>query len=437
MPPLSILNAEGGVVKKYYNIPPYNDEPKFYFLTAQLHLPDDIQQFAQTVGEGESLGTVGGASLEKIRALWKVTGEAVERYCLLPGGLPSTYRPFTSFRASKALDPNSISAGVTALEPDRHLLEIEWVRGYQVGDSQNTWVPSQLVFVPHIFRDKEAVLRAPITTGAAAGFSVEDAVYRGLCEVIERDAFMVAWLRQLCVPRLIPDPRLFQGNEGSLLHRTLEVSLRYHLEPVFLQLPTDAPVLTILCTLWDRSGVGPPVTVGAKTSWNLISAMLGALEEAYQIRPWMRRLLDESDASHNSKNPTEPLPRTLEERARLWLSRDSARHLSEWVVSCQDALDIGALLTGDKRVPLADLVHAIEQQQGTVYYVDLSAKVPASLKSSGIKVVKVIVPEYQPLYLTEELKDYSWSRLTSAEPRLAVKAFRSIENLTAFPHPFL
>ena len=54
-----------------------------------------------------------------------------------------------------------------------------------------------------------------------------------------------------------------------------------------------------------------------------------------------------------------------------------------------------------------------------------------------MNAVKVIVPEYQPLYLTEELRDYSWPRLESAEKRLDVEALLSPSQLSPIPHPFL
>jgi ribosomal protein S12 methylthiotransferase accessory factor len=435
--PADILRVECGIVRDYSNTPPYNDEPKFYHITAQLDLPQDIQEFALTVGPEESLGTVGGASLDKERALWKAAGEAAERYCLLPGGLPTTYVPFKSFAPEIALDPDSICAGVSQTKPNRHSFDMDWVLGFHVTEGRMTWIPSQLVFVPHLFRENEVIVRAPITTGAAASFTLEDALFRGLCEVIERDAFMVAWLRRLSLIRFIPNLNLFEKYEGALLRGTLEASLRYHLEPHFFLLPTGTPIFTVLCALWDSSGVGPAVTVGAKASWNLISSILGSLEEAHQLRPWLRRLYEETIVSKPASEPDNQLPRTLKERAILWLWSGSVQHLAEWLTACKDVVEICDLQKQRASISLGDLANAVEQQGGTVHGVDLSQKLPSPLRDAGLKVAKVIVPEYQPLYLTEELKDYSWQRLVSAETRLGVKALSSHDGLNTFPHPFL
>lgn len=435
VPHEKLLGPECGIVKDYLNIPPYNDEPKFFHLTAELNLDQATHDFSITAGIDEALGVVGGSSLNKERALGKVAGEAAERYCLLPGDVPAKYVAFNSLPPGLAIDPNSISAGTGRSTPDRRSFEIEWVSGFSLKPSRFSWIPSQLVFVPHFFSDDEVIIRPPITTGAAAGMTTEDALYRGLCEVVERDAFMISWLRQLRLTRLRPTPSLGGEYESAILQITLEASLRYKLMPQFFLLPTDVPVFTVLCVLWDFSGIGPPVTVGAKTSWNVISATLGSLEEAHQMRPWMRHLLEE-----NSKDttPNAQLPRTLRERALLWLSKEPVQYLSAWLSQCKGEVEINDAHTGRSEASLGDLVDAIQAQGGTVYAVDLSAKLKRHpQRGPNMNVVKAIVPEYQPLYLTEELRDYSWQRLDSAERRLDVEALRSPSQMSPVPHPFL
>jgi ribosomal protein S12 methylthiotransferase accessory factor len=434
VPHEDLLGPGRVIVKDYWNIPPYNDEPKFFHLTAELNLDQAAHGFSITTDIDEALGVVGGSSLNKERALGKVAGEAAERFCLLPGDVATKYVAFNSLSRGLAVDPNSISAGMGRSTPDRRSFEIEWVSGFGLKPSRFSWIPSQLVFVPHSFSDDEVIIRPPITTGAAAGMTIEDALYRGLCEVVERDAFMISWLRQLRLTRLRPT-RGLTGNESSILQNTLEASLRYKLMPQFFLLPTGVPLFTVLCVLWDFTGIGPAVTVGAKASWNVISATLGSLEEAHQMRPWMRHLLEENS---QDTMPNAQLPRTLRERALLWLSKGPVQYLSAWLSQCQEEIEISDSHIGRSQASLGDLVDAIQAQGGTVYAVDLSAKLRRHhQRGPTMNVVKAIVPEYQPLYLTEELRDYSWPRLDSAEKRLRVEALRPSSQMSSVPHPFL
>lgn len=430
-----LLSSECALVKDYFNIPPYNDEPKLFHITAELNLNQPTRNFAVATSIDEALGVVGGSSLSKERALIKAAGEAVERYCLLPGNIPAEYKAFNALPPDLAMDPNSIVAGTSRITPNRQSFKIEWISGFVLKPARVCWIPSQLVFVPHLFRDDEVIIRPPITTGAASGMTLGDALYRGLCEVIERVAFMVSWLRQLPLKRLRPAQNSNGGSEGNLFQMTLEASLRYKLSPEFFLLPTGIPVFTVLCVLWDFSRIGPPVTVGAKTSWNLCTALLGSLEEANQMRPWIRKLLEED---FNDIESSPELPRTIRERARLWLASEPVQYLSSWLSLCQEEIEISDFHAARSEASLADLVDAIQMQGGTVYAVDLSSKVSTLLKSeTHMNVVKVIVPEYQPLYLTEDLRDYSWPRLDSAEKRLGVEALLSPNQVSSIPHPFL
>ena len=49
-------------------------------------------------------------------------------------------------------------------------------------------------------------------SGAAAGPDLEQAIARALLEIIERDAFMVAWERELRLPLIDPDRLLLNGS---------------------------------------------------------------------------------------------------------------------------------------------------------------------------------------------------------------------------------
>jgi len=66
-----------------------------------------------------------------------------------------------------------------------------------------------------------------------------------------------------------------------------------------------------------------------------------------------------------------------------------------------------------------------------VIYVDLT---PSNLKNKKIYVVKVLVPEFQPLYLDERFPYWEGKRLKEIPQKLR---FIPCKNINKFPHPFL
>jgi hypothetical protein len=77
------------------------------------------------------------------------------------------------------------------------------------------------------------------------------------------------------------------------------------------------------------------------------------------------------------------------------------------------------------------------EQLRSPYAVDLSDRLPESMRQLGWKVVKVVVPQYQPLNLTEEMEDFALIRLNNAEFRLGVEAAIPSQQIFQHPHPFL
>ncbi len=263
-------------------------------------------------------------------------------------------------------------------------------------------VPAQLVYVPYPF--DEPLLRDIVSTGAAAGPTKLDALKSGALEVIERDAFMRAYYARTPV-RKIEDLR------GPVT--TLMESVRMcDLEAIILELSTDAKCHVVLCVVMDSRDEYVPVSLGAKAHPDPSVAILGAVEEALQVRAFYRVELQ--------RNPSysEPIE-TITERAAYWASRDRLGELNMWL----DA-DCPRVRYDDlTRWNWDELVGSIRDLSWRFAYVDLT---PADW--TAVCVVKVLSPDLQFMHLNEHLKVF--------HPRLL--SLRSAEQLDAVPpHPFL
>ncbi|MFD7610777.1 TOMM precursor leader peptide-binding protein [Streptomyces sp. NPDC059828] len=113
-------------------------------------------------------------------------------------------------RGKPALDPrrcglyseafHRANPGIAPFRPDR---EIPWVWGYSLADRQPVMVPEVLTYYHAPGLENRFVQES--SNGCASGGCLEEAVYCGLMEVVERDAFLLTWYGQAALPEI--DPR--------------------------------------------------------------------------------------------------------------------------------------------------------------------------------------------------------------------------------------
>lgn len=298
-----------------------------------------------------------------------------------------------------------------------------WVKAKDLFNSKQYFVPAQLVFVPYVFGKGEPILRLPITTGAASGTSLHGALYRGICESIERDAFMIFYLNKL------PAPRVRTGN-NKILSKIEEYLRRYLLDLFIFEITTDIGISTMLAIIIDKTGKGPAISVGAKTSLNPTRASVGAIEEALHTRLWVR---GEMFKKYNLQKP-ENHPRkiiTFSERGLFWSSLSRIKDLS-FLLKSTRFKSIGSNKENkDQQINLRLVLNKLKSRNLDGFYVDVTTP---SLKKLGFSVVKVIIPKLQPLYLHENRRYWSGERLFTV-PRIL--GYKTTGGLNKIPHPFL
>jgi len=441
LPPVELLESNAGLVDYYLNSPPFYDEPKLYGFATLLKKNKALTKYHKKFAREISIGFAGGASLSKDRALWKVIGESAERYSLFMYSRQSIKSTFEQLQQKgiQALNPNKVVSS-TSKNPrkNKHTLKIDWVKGFDLVSRCDSFIPTQLIAVPYWDSGKERIWRAPITTGAAAGSSLQSAIFNGLCEVIERDAFMVCWLKQLRVKKIVGYIDLIKNlndSQSVLFLKTISAVKRYNLIPEFYLLPNDTPLPTVMCVLRDNTKIGPPLTIGLDTDNSIIKTMLGALEESLQLRPWVRQIFEEQKLG-NVRTKSNSNLYSLEERARLWTQQSSIFVLNDWLDRSTE-IHFNEIVNTPQPLILKKLIEIIKKTGCSVYCIDLTKYLPSEVQKHKIFAAKVIIPEYQPLYLIERYADYVWDRLESSEERyLTISGLKKGE-LQKYPHPML
>lgn len=424
---VNVININNRLIKEVYEDTFYNDEPKVYSFTAQLK---STTKFT----DGFSVQKLtGGCSFIKERAFLKTIGEALERYSL------SIYKEKKFLRDnynnlqrknSNSVNPHDFyffSIKDFRQRPNfifsfNEKTNFSWIEGYSLTRKRKTLIPAQLVFVPYLFKG-EPVIRFPISTGAACYSSLNGAISNGLLEVIERDAFMICYLNKLS--RDIIDIRNSKDKELKKIIFKIE---RYNLKVYVLDISSDVPIYSILVIITDKTGIGPAISCGLKSDFNIRKAIIGAIEESLHVRRWVRDLMAEKKQKINKIQKRKYLISNTEERSMFWSSPEMINKIKFFLK--------GKKVLINKIPPKEDrnldmLLRWFRKKKIDVIYVNLDV---FGLRQGNINIVKILTTHLQPLYLDERFPYWKGNRLKEVPCELG---FKPLKELNKFPHSFL
>jgi ribosomal protein S12 methylthiotransferase accessory factor len=139
--------------------------------------------------------------------------EALERYAgKRPRGKRTMVKASYNQLGSQALDPTTLglySPEQYALPnfrfvPYHHDLVCHWVWGYSFQRQSPILVPERCAYyaIPNPRAEDNPTFVDDTSNGCALGNCLEEAIFHGILEVVERDAFLLTWYAQLHVPQL-------------------------------------------------------------------------------------------------------------------------------------------------------------------------------------------------------------------------------------------
>lgn len=375
----------------------------------------------------DPLGALGGVAASRDDARRAALGEAAERYSL------SYLPPDRLVVASAAeLGPDAVDPGRFALfTPEQHACEgfpfvpfepetrVPWIDGLCVDTGEDAWLPAELVYLADSVAAGGTRIGYATTGGAACGTSFESALLRGLLELCERDAFVLAWTVGLSLPLLdwSRHRRLRELDERSfaptgLAYAAVDLSSLHRLPCVLGVVRTPAP--------------GPALAVGAAAAPTVERAWAKALAEAFSTHALARSLLerrpDAAFAPHGDDVVAfddHVLFHALHEHAGAGRFLDAA-------ADRVDIRDVPPLEGGDDAARIDALTRRIRDAGSSAYAVDATSP---DLRTLGLHVVKTLAPELCMLDVPHRARFLGGGRL-----RVALAEARREPN--PYPHPF-
>lgn len=414
---LATLDPGNGLAEKSGMLPPTPpDDPLWRALVRLSCGADRTEDPAQAL----TPRVVGAYGYSRMDALVRGAGEAVERYALFPRpeSLPGAVRATPSALGARALpfaDPGVALGDARATERT-----LTWYPTRRLRDGAEILVPAGLVDYPAPRGDAEGFDPGP--SGAASGQGYDMALRSALLETIERDALLVAWERRLRPMRIDVDAieagRVRKGKENThwrSLLRLWGTARQAGLVPVLADLPTGVP--GVVCTVGvviDETGPQPLATVGCNATDQVGWSMLGALQEALQIRS---AVVNQRDSHGYGEAPADI--GDDDDRLRYVASRHCFELVSEWVGGFGEP----QVPRTTRSVTTSALLEGLLADGADPLAIDLTGRLPVALREMGWAAVKVVPVGYQPLRMTESHR-FSWNaeRLRTAEARTGLAA---------------
>ena len=423
-------------VKKIRNLP---DEPGLFRFYASSH--------KRAYGTGSSF-------TDEESAMWKSLAEATERFLWMHSDFIYTEKDkmvSASYEEVKKRAVNIFSlAGFsdeqkeknTTIRFDKHT-KFNWIPVESLVTKKTVLCPVQLLnnlyFRSHVDhpgaqkddRRNEPMLRWAITTGLATGRSHEEALTKGILEIVERDAFIITYLNKLSPPMIDLDYLSCQDEE---IKKILSRFRRYKLEVYLIQLPTDFAVHIIAAVIIDRTGTtaAPAFTIGASADFSLRECILDALSEALKICIGTREYYL-SDKKANADTSA------IYQRLQNWSEQNKLPLIGFLTNGTTIKTDLERTFytpDNDKernifyKQQLTSLANQIKNLGYEAYFSDLT--IP-EVRDLGLECRYVLIPELQPLHLNENLPYFGGERLFSVPSKLD---YIPAQSLNKIPHPF-
>lgn len=322
-----------------------------------------------------------------------------------------------------------------------HDLVCQWVWGYSFQRQAPLLVPEHCAYYGLPTSEENPSFLFEVSNGCALGNCLEEAIFHGILEVVERDAFLLTWYARLKVPRLdlrsITDPKI------RLLIEHLEYHAGYTIYAFNITLNHALPCLCLLGVDEQQRDGKPRALVSAGSHPQPEQALLKALREfamylAYP-RPFDQQARKEAQAMFNDSR----LVQRMDQHPQIYYLPEAFERLqflyqSERQQTFQEAFP-NLYQQPAQRLDLRDDLEWLSgfylQQGMDVIVVDQTAP---EHQPCGLNCVKVLMPGMLPMTFGEQNRRVTgFERLHQLPLTLGYQDHPLTEaEINPYPHPF-
>ena len=422
-----VVSTRGGLVSTVVPLPAGQGDPAYRICQAMLgdvglvlDAPD-APLAADQLGPGALDGAGSGTVLTRAADLAVV--EAIERWSsvvVTPGQLvaatadqlPGAVLDLTRVPACSAAELAHPRCPLTRLDP---AAPQRWVRGVDLTSGAPVWVPAVMTYLG-LQQWPSEHWWLPISTGCAAHTDPAAALLGGLLEVVERDVLTLTWLHSLPLPEIDLSGSPLAGlpaeaaRNGSGTTRLFDGTLDTGVPTVYAVNTSSGPVATV---------------VGAATCSTAEAAVRKVLGEVQSCRIALEAtpaVGDDLDAFLFAV-----------EGAR-WMAapeRADAFGFLTGATPTRRLADLAPLAGTGPREQLRSVLNRLAELGCRPVAVDLTTR---EARAAGLVVVRVIVPELQPMTFNLRARYLAHPRVFDG-PRSSGYTPRAESALNPLPQP--
>ena len=332
-----------------------------------------------------------GKGLTVADAVRSAVGETVERYCAslpdpervvwarqdeLDGDVlaPSQFRFYDDEQYDRDGFPFA-RFDAAALHP--------WTRGSWLAEGSPVWVPAVLTYLSLTLGPENLICQGT-SNGLAASTDFDDAALRATFELVERDAFMTAWLTGTpATPVLLDEP-------GDGLRAVLE-QLAEEGGPIETYVLPAACGTAALCLAIGDGERTPGVSIGLGADLDPQLAVRQAILELGQTRPYLSAMLR---AGAHAVPEEVAAVREMLDHAAFFFPAHRAVAFDRLRASRGRSVGLGSLGHGDDARSLPACAGALEAAGIRVAVIDVTSPDAAA---AGFCVARAVSPQLQTI----------------------------------------
>jgi ribosomal protein S12 methylthiotransferase accessory factor len=372
-----------------------------------------------------------GVAITPERAYAKAIGEGIERYCSAiynKNNLKLFSFNEANFKCANPKDfPKHSALNLTKkyykYENFFEHSKIRWAKASTLtNNNSECYIPASLVYLPYIYGENEKRIYQNISTGLACHQTFELATITAICEVVERDAFMIFWRNKLSPPKI---------KTNNLPKQVVDIISNYqksNLDVELFNITTDIKIPTVLATMKCNIPGNPPLIISGSCKTTFASAILSALEELELTRSYCLTKM----FHHNSVHCEAESIKTQDDHLDFWFNTEN-QYLADFLFESKTEFDIYSFKSfpTDETEILDQIIDIFCKSNIKVFISDITT---IDIKDYFF-VVRAVIPDLHPLAFGYKNDEFVCSRINSVPKFLGYCV--DINNLNRYiPHPF-
>ncbi|KFM99206.1 bacteriocin biosynthesis protein SagD [Bacillus clarus] len=368
--------------------------------------------------------------------------EGLERYCgISPRGkktnVHGSYRQFDDI----ALNPLTLGVHTNEhynqegfpfqqFDPDQPQ---NWVWGYSLSENRPLLVPESIAY--YSLGHREAFVYET-SNGCAIGGSLEEAIFHGILEIIERDSFLLTWYAKLPLPRLDLDSA--EDTELQLMIERLRTITGYELHVFNATMEHGIPSIWAIAKNTKQDGINLVCAGGAHLE--PIRAVKSAIHELAGMLLIMDEDLEKNREKYENCLQDPYLVTQMEDHSMLYSLKEAEDRLDFLFhddLPVQTFQEMNTLRSFDMDLTI-DLHHLLDRLHRSGLEVIIIDQTLPLIQKNGLSCVKVLIPGMLPMTFGHHL-----TRTTGLQRVLTVPMTLgytneplTVEQLNPHPHPF-